>query len=236
MEKELIKELIYIIENAPFRKLLELVKPSDMILDAGAGDLRHTKLLRNMGYSVIPVDILIPKDNDPSFRQASVENLPFDDNTFDLILSFSVLELVEHDQKAIAEFYRVLKKGSFCIITVPSSISIFRLLIDLENLLNINSYTNRQRALYPEYDQKIHYYTNMQIKTLLNKFEFVELYGYDLNFVPRLFSFFYKIFTKKDNGKNSNINNIIKIGSNKIYKNRFLSEICYHKIIVCKKV
>jgi ubiquinone/menaquinone biosynthesis C-methylase UbiE len=234
LEKELIKELVHIIENIPLKKLMEQAKTSNMILDAGAGDLQHTTFLKNMGYSVIPVDILMPKDNnDTTFIQASIENLPFEDNMFDLVYSFSVLEFVEYDQKAVGELYRVLKKGSFCIITVPSSISVFRLLIDLENLLKINSYTNKQRAQHPEYDQKVHCYTNTQIKTLLNKFTLIELCGYDLNFVPRLASFFYKIITRREISIKSN--SLIKIGSDRIYKNRFLSEICYHKILVCKK-
>jgi SAM-dependent methyltransferase len=40
----------------------------------------------------------------------SVENIPFEDNTFDFILSESVLAFVQKP-KALREFYRVLKKG-----------------------------------------------------------------------------------------------------------------------------
>jgi ubiquinone/menaquinone biosynthesis C-methylase UbiE len=223
----------------PLKKILELIKPSDVILDAGAGDLIYTKYLMNMGYSVIPVDILVPKDaeNIP-FIQASVDNLPFKDNTFDFAFCFSTIEFVEKDQKAIDEFYRVLKKDSFLVITVPSSISIYKLLIDFENLLKINAYTNRLQIQYPEYNQKIHYYTNKQIKSILNRFKIEQLYGYNLNFIPRLLSIFYKVIF----GKNSRPNSIVKMSTslynredNNTYKNWFLTEFCYHKIIVCKK-
>jgi SAM-dependent methyltransferase len=231
--------LINIIGNPSLKKLLELAKSSDIILDAGAGDLKYTKYLMNMGYSVIPVDVLVPKDieNIP-FIQSSIENLPFRDNTFDFVFCILVIGYVEKDQKAIDEFYRVLKKGSFLVISFQSSLSAYRLLIDLENLLKINTYTNNLQSQYSEYNQKTHYYTNTQAKSMLNKFKIEQLYGYNLNFIPRLLSIFYKAIF----GKNSRPDNIIKVSTslynkveNKTYKNRFLTEFCYDKVIVCKK-
>jgi len=209
-----------------------------MILDAGAGDLKYTRYLIDMGYSVIPIDIFVPKDvEDIQFKQASIENIPFEDATFDFVFCFSVLPFVENDQKAIDELYRILKTGSFCIITVPSSLSIFRLLTDLEKFFKINPYTNRLHVQYPEYDQKIHYYTNTQITNILGKkFKIVDFCGYDLNFIPRVFSFFYKLVFRREIKQKINQKNTVKIGSNRTYKNKFLCEICYHKIIVCKKV
>ena len=45
--------------------------------------------------------------------------LPFEDNTYDLILCNHVLEHITNDRKALKELYRVLKKGGTLIAQVP---------------------------------------------------------------------------------------------------------------------
>lgn len=49
-------------------------------------------------------------------RVADAENLPFGDNTFDIVYSFGVLHHTPNTQKAIDEVYRVLKPGGKIII------------------------------------------------------------------------------------------------------------------------
>lgn len=51
--------------------------------------------------------------------KADICALPFDDNSFDLILCNHVLEHIPDDTKAMAELYRVLKKGGTLIAQVP---------------------------------------------------------------------------------------------------------------------
>ncbi len=46
-----------------------------------------------------------------AFHQADAENLPFEDNTFDLVVSGMVLGIVVNQEKVLAEKYRVLKPG-----------------------------------------------------------------------------------------------------------------------------
>jgi len=54
--------------------------------------------------------------------QASAENLPFADNSFDGIVSTDVLEHIPHAELAIGEMFRVMKAGSkaFIVIADPS--------------------------------------------------------------------------------------------------------------------
>jgi ubiquinone/menaquinone biosynthesis C-methylase UbiE len=47
-------------------------------------------------------------------------NLSYEDNSFDTVVAFDVLEHVEDDQQAISEIFRVLKPGGFFIFTVPA--------------------------------------------------------------------------------------------------------------------
>lgn len=48
-----------------------------------------------------------------------VHQIPFADNTFDVVLCNHVLEHVRDDIQAMKEFYRVMKPGAFAILQVP---------------------------------------------------------------------------------------------------------------------
>ena len=52
--------------------------------------------------------------------QASIEALPFADNSFDVVCAFDVIEHVENDSKALAELYRVCNTNGIISITVPA--------------------------------------------------------------------------------------------------------------------
>ncbi|MGA1546347.1 MAG: class I SAM-dependent methyltransferase [Flavobacteriaceae bacterium] len=51
--------------------------------------------------------------------KADICALPFEDNSYDLILCNHVLEHIPNDHKAMSELYRVLKKGGTLIAQVP---------------------------------------------------------------------------------------------------------------------
>ncbi len=48
--------------------------------------------------------------------QADIQELPFDDNTFDIIFCSHVLAMVDDDEKALKELYRVLRPGGQAFI------------------------------------------------------------------------------------------------------------------------
>ena len=52
--------------------------------------------------------------------EASITELPFEDNTFDLVCAFDVVEHVAEDQLAIKELKRVTKKDGIVSCTVPA--------------------------------------------------------------------------------------------------------------------
>ncbi|MBW7869541.1 MAG: class I SAM-dependent methyltransferase [Flavobacteriia bacterium] len=51
--------------------------------------------------------------------KADIQNLPFENNSFDVIFCNHVLEHVADDKKALSELYRVMKPGGWGIFQVP---------------------------------------------------------------------------------------------------------------------
>ncbi len=56
--------------------------------------------------------------------KADILDLPFEDNSFDLIFCNHVLEHIEDDHKAMTELYRVLKKDGMGIFQIPQDLSL----------------------------------------------------------------------------------------------------------------
>lgn len=55
--------------------------------------------------------------------KANICNLPFEDNTYDVILCNHVLEHIPDDTKAMQELFRVLKPGGYAILQIPQDYS-----------------------------------------------------------------------------------------------------------------
>lgn len=55
--------------------------------------------------------------------KADICNLPFEENSFDVVFSNHVLEHIEDDKKAMSELFRVLKPGGMGIFQIPQDLS-----------------------------------------------------------------------------------------------------------------
>ena len=113
----------------------------EKVLDAGCGGGRNLiHFLRN-GLDVYGIDIdpsavsavvqlsrtLVPENAKENFLNASVENLPFGDNYFDLIISSAVLHFAkspDHFDSMIHSMWRVLKSGGYLFARIASDIGI----------------------------------------------------------------------------------------------------------------
>ncbi len=56
--------------------------------------------------------------------KADLLDLPFEDNTFDVVFCNHVLEHIEDDNKAMSELYRVLKPGGMGIFQIPQDLNL----------------------------------------------------------------------------------------------------------------
>lgn len=54
--------------------------------------------------------------------KADICELPFEDNSFDIIFCNHVLEHIPNDSKAMSELFRVMKKGGFGIFQIPQDL------------------------------------------------------------------------------------------------------------------
>lgn len=108
--------------------------PADQIkiLDWGCGKGHITYLLQARGFKVTSCDVLSTSD-DSAFGQevpivqlkgisvvplAHVSQLPFEDQTFDCVVSFGVLEDVHSDVASLKQIRRILKPGGLFFITL----------------------------------------------------------------------------------------------------------------------
>ena len=55
--------------------------------------------------------------------KADICNLPFEDNTFDVILCNHVLEHIPDDTKAMSELFRILKPGGWGVFQIPQDLT-----------------------------------------------------------------------------------------------------------------
>ena len=95
------------------------------ILDVGCGLGLYVRRFRDFSDDVHGVDIDPAKVREasatlPNIKQASAEQLPYPDETFDVLLSHEVLEHVSDDRAAVCEAHRVLKPGGRLIVFVPN--------------------------------------------------------------------------------------------------------------------
>ncbi len=106
------------------------------ILDVGCGWAIHLDLMvRNNSATVVKTDLSIVALNRLrreevesikgriSYSIVNAEDIPFSDNTFDLVMCSQVLEHIPDDSKTLSEFHRALRKGGLLVLAVPNCVT-----------------------------------------------------------------------------------------------------------------
>ena len=117
-------------------ELKQEIDSNAKILDFGCGDGKAVYHYRKMGLEAFGVDIVnkydsaqklskevgLFKEDEDIFRTIGMDDyrLPFDDSTFDLVVSDQVFEHVQNWPEALAEIKRVLKLGGSALHVFPS--------------------------------------------------------------------------------------------------------------------
>lgn len=98
------------------------------VLDFGCGAAKTLQLLVKAGVDAYGCDVfyeggdvssLIPSELNDRVRRSEAGHIPFDDATFDLVMSNQVLEHVSDLNQVLSEIARVLKPGGICLSLFP---------------------------------------------------------------------------------------------------------------------
>jgi len=124
----------------PYRKLIEdlisflEIKNGEKILDAGCGpgflikeiiERNKEKNLKILGIDSNPKMINYAKKRCVDFPEINLKltdlnkDLDFPENSFDKIVCLNTLYTLKNPEKAIREFYRILKLGGYLVISNP---------------------------------------------------------------------------------------------------------------------
>lgn len=79
--------------------------------------LNRFRALKNLEYTTTDLESPIAD------VKADICNLPFKDNSYDIILCNHVLEHIPDDTKAMQELYRVMKPGGYGVFQIPQDIN-----------------------------------------------------------------------------------------------------------------
>jgi ubiquinone/menaquinone biosynthesis C-methylase UbiE len=179
----------------------EFLKDEDIsnkaFLDGGCGTGLFTKRALERKAKVTSVDIapklvaLTKKKNPTTIAiEGSLLQLPFDDNTFDYVISSEVIEHTPNPFHATKELIRVLKPGGKICITVPNK-TFWYFSLKIATFLRLRKYQGFEHWVhFKEYKEFL----------VTNKIEIITYKGIHLfPFVfPFLNSFLYKIDKKTD--------------------------------------
>ena len=133
--------------------------------------LRKFKKMKNLDY--ISADLYSPIVD----VKADILDLPFEDESFDIVFCNHVLEHIVDDKKAMSELFRVMKKGGWGILQVPMKNSLEKTYEDF----TITDPKEKQKH-FGQYDH-VRWYG-------MDYFERLQSVGFetDINFYSRKFS------------------------------------------------
>ncbi len=210
------------------------------ILEIGCGhghmvDLFNKKGAIAEGVDISPEAVSYSKSKGVNAIEGDCRNLPFKDNSFDIVFSLGVVEHFNETSKAIKEHFRVCKPNGKVVIIVPNFtlLHLCAILAHLKWVLKYNimittgkSYTKNQfkrilRDCGSSNTNILVYGGSAFLKFApLNKrlISFVENSWFSRNFGLFLFSISNKI-VKKYNGRNINNGEDVVEISNKLVKN-----------------
>lgn len=119
----------YAARRALLRRALRDV-PVGTALDVGAGAGGNTAVLVDAGWSAAAVELSptgagIARARGIRVTRADATALPFDNATFDLLVSMDLWEHIDADHLAASEAFRVLRPGGRLFLAVPSGMDLW---------------------------------------------------------------------------------------------------------------
>jgi ubiquinone/menaquinone biosynthesis C-methylase UbiE len=112
--------------------MLDFLKPApgEIVLDAGCGTGVFTRDIISSGSKVVGFDISFPmlrraaeKFRGSPFRavRGDISTLPFRAESFDKVISITALEFIAEAKSAVAELFRVTRRGGVVVVATLNS-------------------------------------------------------------------------------------------------------------------
>lgn len=116
--------------NLEFLAEANLLKASDKILEIGCGIGSIVFELSKQGHDITGVDISreaiaygLKKYDDIKLQVQAAEVLPYEDQSFDIVLSFDLFEHIAQIDRHVSEVSRVLRSGGYYLFQTPNKYS-----------------------------------------------------------------------------------------------------------------
>ena len=169
----------------------EMLKPSEIankyLLDAGSGTGWFSQRATERGASVVSLDVgenilaQVAMKCETKRVVGSVLEIPFPDNTFDVVVCTEVIEHTPNPRQAVTELCRVLKPGGILILTVPNQF--WKWACVLANVLKLRPYEGYENWVgYNQLKRWVQTEPRMQVK---------QHFGF--NIIPCFVSFTYPL-------------------------------------------
>ncbi len=116
--------------NLEFLAQTDLIRPKDRILEIGCGIGTVVYELSEKGHDIAGIDISgeaidygRKKYSDIHLEVQAAETLPYEDESFEVVLSFDLFEHIAAIDKHISEVRRVLRPGGYYLFQTPNKCS-----------------------------------------------------------------------------------------------------------------
>ncbi|MEO8400139.1 MAG: methyltransferase domain-containing protein [Ignavibacteriaceae bacterium] len=187
------------------------------LLDAGCGTGWFTKKAVERKAKVTSLDISaklvdITKKKNPAAItiEGSLLDLPFEDNSFDYVISSDVIEHTPNPFDAVRELVRVLKTGGKICITVPNR-TFWYFSVKIANTFKLRDYQGFENWVHFKELKRFLIENNIEIIT----YKGIHLFPF---LIPSLNSFLYKMDKKTDKKFGKYMVNIAAYGTKKSLK------------------
>ncbi|MCM8800340.1 MAG: class I SAM-dependent methyltransferase, partial [Candidatus Omnitrophica bacterium] len=111
-------------------KIFKIKQPKNYkLLDIGCGKGERLKFFKDLGFSVLGLEVSDTVDYarehfNLEIIKKDIYQADFEDNSFDIVTLFNVLEHIHNPNKLLKEIYRILKDNGFLVIQIPNTDSL----------------------------------------------------------------------------------------------------------------
>jgi ubiquinone/menaquinone biosynthesis C-methylase UbiE len=154
LEKDTLKDLL---NEMPCGEMLEL----------GCGTGHWTEFFIELGFKVTALDNSKPmleyafrKKLDATFIEGNAQDIPFENESFQMISSVTMLEFVDDQEQVLKEIFRVLKPGGYLLLGCLNADSILGRNKDKDEIFREADFLTKEQLT-----QKLESFGNVQMKS-----------------------------------------------------------------------